>query len=252
MATQGDTIGRMAETEPAPAETSASAATHSEEMAAGLAHEVRNQLNSLQIHLGVLEQELAQDAPACVSALARVRRMARSLASLDDVVTDFLHLSRPSRLVREPVDVGLLLAELAAFLSPEFAARGVSLESDVEHGPRTVEADGPELRRLVFNLAINALEATPSGGRVRIETARSGDALVLTVRDTGAGVPAELAARLFEPFVSGRPGGTGLGLAIARRIAEQHGGSITHASTPDRGTSFEVRLPLRAAQPTHA
>ncbi len=222
------------------------ASGHSEEIAAGLAHEVRNQLNSLQIHLGVLEQELAQDPPASASALARVQRMARSLAALDDVVTDFLHLSRPLRLAREPVDLAVLLAELAAFLSPEFAARGVRLVIDAERGPRTVEADAAELRRLIFNLAINALEATPSGGRVHIETETRGDELALAVRDTGAGVPDELRTNVFEPFVTGRPGGTGLGLAIARRIAEQHGGTIGFTSQVGQGTAFEVHLPLRA------
>jgi signal transduction histidine kinase len=227
---------------------SAPAAARSEEIAAGLAHEVRNQLNSLQIHLGVLEQELAQEPPASASALARVRRMARSLSALDDVVTDFLHLSRPLRPAHTPVDICVLLSELAAFLSPEFAARGVTLEIDTERGPCVVEGDGAELRRLVFNLAINALEATPAGGRVRVETAARGDVWLLAVRDTGAGVPAELQGRLFEPFVSGRPGGTGLGLAIARRIAEQHGGSITHASPAGQGTTFEVRLPLQPSR----
>jgi signal transduction histidine kinase len=214
-----------------------------EELAAGLAHEVRNQLNSLQIHLGVLEQEVSDlAAERAAPVVERVRRMARAVSELDDFLTDFLRLAHPAQLLREPLDLRPLITELASFLTPEFAARGVALVTELAEGVDRASADRPQLRRALLNLVLNALQATPPGGRVTIRADRRPDAVSLTVRDTGAGVPAELRARLFEPFVSGRPGGTGLGLAIAQRAVEQHGGTIELDSGP-AGSAFTIVLP---------
>jgi len=222
-----------------------------EELAAGLAHEVRNQLNSLQIHLGVLEQEVSElVADAASPIVERVRRMVRAVSELDDFLTDFLRLARPARLAREPIPLHPLITELAAFLAPEFAARGVSLLTELAQDASSVNADRPQLRRALLNLALNALQATPAGGRVIIGTARRAGSVGLSVRDTGQGVPLDLQPRLFEPFVSGRPGGTGLGLAIAQRAVEQHGGTIEVESGPG-GSAFTIVLPDVEPGSTH-
>lgn len=220
----------------------------SEDMAAGLAHEVRNQLNSLQLHVQILEQELGErPSEAGQGVLDRLHRMTRALDELDDFLSEFLRLAHPPPVVPETIALGALLRELVTFLAPEFAAGGVSLETDLASGAEEVRADAPQLKRAVLNLALNALAATSKGGRVTIETRKREGCLRIAVRDTGSGIAPELVPHLFEPFVVGRPGGVGLGLPIASRIVEQHGGRIEVESERGRGSAFTVVLPLRAA-----
>jgi two-component system, NtrC family, sensor histidine kinase HydH len=213
-------------------------------MAAGLAHEVRNQLNALQLHVQILEQELGERlSDAGSEALDRLHRMTRALDELDDFLSEFLRLAHPPPVIPETIALAPLLRELVTFLGPEFAARGVALETDLARGADETRADGPQLKRALLNLALNALSATPKGGRVTIETRRREGTTRIAVRDTGSGIAPELRPHLFEPFVVGRPGGVGLGLPIASRIVEQHGGRIEVESTPGRGSVFTVVLP---------
>ncbi len=219
----------------------------SEDMAAGLAHEVRNQLNSLQLHVQILEQELGErPAEAGQGVLDRLHRMTRALDELDDFLSEFLRLAHPPPVVPRPIALAPLLRELATFLAPEFAARGVALLTDLAGDADALTADGPQLKRAILNLALNALAATREGGRVTLETRRSEGATRIAVRDDGSGIAPELRSQLFQPFVVGRPGGVGLGLPIAARIVEQHGGWIEVVSEPGRGSVFTVVLPQRS------
>jgi signal transduction histidine kinase len=220
----------------------------SEDMAAGLAHEVRNQLNSLQLHVQIVEQELKErPSEAGAGVFDRLHRMTRALDELDDFLSEFLRLAHPPPVVPEPIALGPLLRELATFLAPEFAARGVALETELGSGAEQAYADAVQLKRAVLNLVLNALAATPKGGRVRIETREREDGTRIAVRDNGSGITPELAPRLFEPFVFGRPGGVGLGLPIASRIVEQHGGRIELESELGKGSVFTIVLPARDA-----
>ncbi len=216
-----------------------------ESLAAGLAHEIRNQLNSLQLHVQILSDELAENAapPPC---LDRLHRMSRSLDELEDFLSEFLRLARPLPVVPEPIGLGGLLRELVTFLEPEFAARGVKIETSLAATAEKARADAAQLKRAVLNLALNALAATPRGGRVAIETSRREGATRIAVRDTGSGIAPGLRPHLFEPFVSGRPGGVGLGLAIAARIVERHGGRIEVDTELGRGSVFTIVLPAVA------
>jgi signal transduction histidine kinase len=219
----------------------------SEDMAAGLAHEVRNQLNSLQLHVQILEQELGErPSEAGQGVLDRLHRMTRALDELDDFLSEFLRLAHPPPVEPETIALAPLLLELVTFLAPEFAARGVALETDLASGAEQARADAPQLKRAILNLALNALAATPQGGGVTIETREREGSVRIAVRDTGSGIAPDLQPHLFEPFVVGRPGGVGLGLPIASRIVEQHGGRIEVESELGRGSVFTVVLPLRA------
>jgi signal transduction histidine kinase len=220
----------------------------SEDMAAGLAHEVRNQLNSLQLHVQILEQELGErPSETGQGVLDRLHRLTRALDELDDFLSEFLRLAHPPPVVPETIALAPLLRELVTFLAPEFAARGVVLETDLAGGAEQARADAPQLKRAVLNLALNALAATPKGGRVTIETRRREGSARIAVRDNGSGIAPDLVPHLFEPFVVGRPGGVGLGLPIASRIVEQHGGRIEVESELGRGSVFTVVLPARSA-----
>lgn len=215
-----------------------------EAIAAGIAHEVRNPLNALQINLGILEQELSEIVPDRSRHVFEViGRIAGELRSLDNFVTEFLRFARPPRPKLEPVDVRALLADLATFIGPECARKGVSLSLAVEGGPETVAADGFQLKHAVLNLVLNALQATSGGGSIAIRTGGDSERLTITVRDTGEGIAEETLGRVFEAFFTTREGGTGLGLPIARRIVEAHGGTLAVRSRVGEGTVARISLP---------
>jgi signal transduction histidine kinase len=217
-----------------------------EAIAAGIAHEVRNPLNALQINLGILEQELAEIVPDRNSHVFQViGKIAGELRSLDNFVTEFLRFARPPRPKPEPVAVHPLLADLATFIGPECARKGVLLSLAVAGGPETVAADGFQLKHAVLNLVLNAIQATAGGGVITIEAGGDAETLEIVVRDTGEGMGEEILPRVFDAFFTTREGGTGLGLPIARRIVEAHGGTLAVRSREGEGTIACISLPAR-------
>ncbi len=215
-----------------------------EAIAAGIAHEVRNPLNALRINLTILEQELSEILPDRSRHVYEViARIAGELRSLDDFVTEFLRYAGPPRLRRDRVIVRALLEDLATFISPECASKGVALSLSVEQGPEAAFADGFQLKHALLNLVLNAVQATPAGGTIVITTGGSLRELEITVADTGEGIPADVLPRAFEAFFTTREGGTGLGLPIARRIVEAHGGRLAIESHAGRGTVARISLP---------
>lgn len=218
-----------------------------EDLAAGVAHEVRNPLNSLQINVRILEQELADLVPDRTAHVFTVLgKIAGELKRLDDFVSEFLRFARPPRLNLERLPVRPLLTDLAAFMAPECAKKGVQLSLALDVGPATALLDGFQLKQAVLNLLLNALQATEEGGSIVIETAEDNGRLIISVRDNGEGIPEEVQGKIFSVFFTTREGGTGLGLPIVRRIVESHGGSVEIVSTPGRGTTASLILPMGA------
>ena len=215
-----------------------------EAIAAGIAHEVRNPLNALQINLEILEEEISEVVPDRNSHVFEViGKIAGELRSLDNFVTEFLRFARPPRLNRQPVAVRLLLADLVTFVGPECSRKGVSVSLAVEGGPETVVVDGFQLKHAVLNLVLNALQATPKGGAIAIEAGGDDRALEIRVRDGGEGMSEGVLPRAFDAFFTTREGGTGLGLPIARRIVEAHGGRLDLQSREGEGTLATLSLP---------
>jgi signal transduction histidine kinase len=214
-----------------------------ETLAAGVAHEVRNPLNSVQINLSILEkelQELVPDRDAHVFVL--LRKIAGEIKRLDDFVSEFLRFARPPRLNPERLPVRSLLGDLAAFIAPECSQKGVELALELG-GPETVVVDGFQMKQALLNLVLNALQATPRGGRIVIATSGDAHAVRIAVRDDGEGMPPEVQDRAFTPFFTTREEGTGLGLPLVRRIALEHGGRVEIASRPGTGTTVTLVLP---------
>jgi two-component system sensor histidine kinase HydH len=137
--------------------------------------------------------------------------------------------------------------EIRQLVEPQARAAGIVLEQAIPATLPEVRADRDRLKQVLLNLVLNALEAMPSGGRLGLEAAVSPSGLVLTVADTGGGIPPELLPRVFEPYVTTKTRGLGLGLAIARRIVEAHGGRIEAESRAGQGTRFRVTLPRDGA-----
>ena len=214
-----------------------------ETLAAGVAHEVRNPLNSVQINLSILEQELLESLPDRDAHVFKVlRNIAAEIKRLDDFVSEFLRFARPPRLNVERLPVRPLITDLAGFITPECSKKGVTLDLDLR-GPASASLDGFQLKQAILNLVLNALQATPRGGHVTVRTTGDKSRLLVAVIDDGEGMSPETRKQALTPFFTTREGGTGLGLPLVRRIAEQHGGSLEVSSTPGEGTTVTMLFP---------
>jgi two-component system sensor histidine kinase HydH len=217
-----------------------------ETLAAGVAHEVRNPLNSVQINLSILEQELLELLPNRDAHVFEVlRKIAGEVKRLDDFVSEFLRFARPPRSNLQRLPVRHLIADLAAFIAPECSKKGVTLDLDLR-GPESAMLDGFQLKQAILNLVLNALQATSAGGHVTVRTAEGKSQLVVSVVDDGEGMSPETREKALTPFFTTREDGTGLGLPLVQRIAEQHGGSVEIRSAPGEGTTVTMVFPAPA------
>jgi two-component system sensor histidine kinase PilS (NtrC family) len=212
------------------------------QMAASLAHEIRNPLSSISGSAEVLltGPDVSDDQQRLLEIIKRESRR------LSNTLQQFLVQARPAP-PRAPVDVAPLVAEAVALLRNGAEVRpGHRIEYEAGPGPHLCRADPDQIVQIFWNLARNGLEAMPQGGVLGVRLRSADGELVLSVRDQGGGIGRDEQARLFEPFRSTSPKGTGLGLAIVYRIVRQHRGDIDVRSEPGRGTEVEVRLPLAA------
>ncbi len=247
VANPADELGRLARTLNAMIGRLERSFAEVRRFTADASHELRTPLTAIRTEA---EVALARPLPE-----AEYRQLLGSILEECDRLTrltdQLLALAREdaasARQAREPVDLASLAEDVAETLRPLAEARGLRLDLKAE-GPLVIRGDGPRLRQVLFNVLDNALKYTPEG-TVTIQVARRGQAAVLTVQDTGIGIPAEHLPRVFDRFYrvdkarSREQGGTGLGLSITRSIVTAHGGMIELASTPGRGTTCTVMLP---------
>jgi two-component system, NtrC family, sensor histidine kinase PilS len=213
------------------------------EMAAQLAHEIRNPLGAISGSAQVLmgERDMSDEERHLLRIITRESKR------LSETLNQFLYNARPNPVGAGPVDLGPLLDEMVTLLrnSPEVQpSHRITLEKD--NRPYVCMADADQILQVLWNLARNGLEAMPDGGALTISLARRAEAMVLSVRDQGKGIAGDDHRRIFEPFQTQSRVGTGLGLAIVYRIVKEHSGDINVRSAPGHGTVFEVHLPLVA------
>jgi len=210
------------------------------EMAAQLAHEIRNPLGSISGSAQVLmgESNISEEQERLLAIITRESKR------LSETLNHFLYQARPALPPSGPVDIGRAVEEAVTLLrnGPE-VREGQTVEFEADAGPHVCLADPDQIKQVFWNLARNGLEAMPAGGVLQVRLSCRGDDLVLSVRDQGRGMGRDAQQRVFEPFHSETPMGTGLGLAIVYRIVREHRGDITIRSAPARGTEVEVRLP---------
>jgi len=225
-------------------------------MTAGLSHEIRNPLNAAALQLTVLERRL-QKLPAATQGplLEPLTLVKDEIRRLDHILEDFLQFARPREFVARPIETGPVVARVLDLLGGEAERRGIEVERDLDPGAAlpAVAGDEERLRQVLVNLTLNALEATPDGGTIRVGCAaepphpdRPDDLgrVAISIEDTGPGVEATLRDRIFEPFFTTKAKGSGLGLSIVHAIVAQHGGTI-HVEEGDKGGArFVLRLPL--------
>jgi PAS domain S-box-containing protein len=211
-------------------------------MAALVAHEVKNPLAGLSGALQVLRGR----RPANDPEIAVIDNMLGSIRALDHLVRDLLVLGRPIHLQCAPVEIGSVIGDALEVVGNDACLTGHRTTVTAEEPSPVVYADRELLGNVFRNLLLNAGQAMPEPGCIDIRISHSGAMCSVTVADTGPGIPAALAPRIFEPFVSGRKAGTGLGLAISRRIARLHGGDVALLPAGGTGATFLVTVPLHA------
>ncbi|MFM1919548.1 MAG: hypothetical protein RLZZ303_1182, partial [Candidatus Hydrogenedentota bacterium] len=201
-------------------------------LAAGVAHDVRNPLNAIKL----LSSHAIDTLPDTESSAARHLRTIRSeVDRLEDIVSSFMSLAKERELSPEPAKLDALLEECAHLLQQEAESRGVALVRDLRAGDTLLLLDAREWKRAIMNVLLNALQACAAGGRVRLFSRLTDAACVVEVRDDGPGLSRAELERVFEPYYTTKPGGTGLGLSITRGIIEEHGGSIEMTSIEGQG-----------------
>jgi signal transduction histidine kinase len=223
----------------------------------GVAHEVKNPLNAMTIHLELLKQKLAA-VPEVVTVPAgppggvgprvdlskHVNIISSEIRRLDEVVNGFLKFARPDELKLQPVQLSALISDVVTTALPEADARGVTIKTECPGNLPAINADPGMLGQALLNLAINACQAMPSGGSLKIGC-RPDDRgrVVVDVEDTGVGIPPEHLSRIFDLYFTTKKEGSGIGLSMVYRIVQLHDGEVEVQSTPGRGTRFRLMFP---------
>lgn len=220
---------------------------------ARFAHEIRNPLSSLDIHVQLLDEDLAQLAPQMrEKIMGRFEIIHGELRRLENVVEQFIRLAGPSELDLATVEVAEIVRHVCQLLQPEAAARDIEITVQLGDDLGPIAADGGRLTQALLNLLINALQAIERRGRIVVRARPTKDDLVvIEVEDSGPGVPIEKQATIFEPYFSTKSEGSGLGLWIAQQIATAHGGAIRVANASGGGALFALLIPLRKPEPGH-
>lgn len=215
-------------------------------LAAGVAHELGNPLNSLAIHLQLLDRKLRDRDPALHKELADLLRTSQGeVERLDFIIEQFLGAVRPTEPALVPCNLNTLVRESLEFLGTELADRGISLSFQPQPQLPDMPMDGGQIKQAIYNVVRNAAQAVaPGTGEIHIHTAFDDFAASLTIADNGPGITPTQMARLFTPYHTTKSSGHGLGLLIVRRIAREHGGDISIESGGEGGTTVVLRLPF--------
>ena len=242
-------------------------------LTAGIAHEVKNPLNAMMIHLELLRTKIRSGAlsvvrepepiaasthplsiapvqrpqalpPAVQGALEHVEIIESEIRRLDEVVQGFLKFTRPDELRLQPVSIASIVDEILPVVAPEAQKNNVRLLTDCAPSAPKVNGDAGMLRQVFLNLAINGVQAMPNGGTLRISCSQAATGRVaIQVEDTGVGIPPESLGKIFDLYFTTKDHGTGIGLSMVYRIVQMHDGEVEVQSTPGSGTTFRVLLP---------
>jgi signal transduction histidine kinase len=211
------------------------------QLAAGIAHEIRNPLTSINI----LIHSLTENLPAEDSRGEDLKVIGEEVDRMNEIVDQFLRFAKPAPPHFEKGKVLPICADVLQLLKPQMEKQGISVEQKFQSLPSLL-MDREQLKQVILNLLLNAIQAMPTGGRLILNGQMSGDGqwIQLSVQDSGIGIPSEDFNKLFDPFFSTKEGGIGLGLSIVHRIIDQHHGRIEVESSPGKGTVFTIWLPI--------
>ena len=216
-------------------------------LAAGVAHEIGNPLNSLHIHLQLMERKIRKlsDENARDELQDSVRIAKEEITRLDYIITQFLRAIRPAPLEAQPENLNDIVRESIAFLDPEIKDRDIIVETELRPDLPLLEVDRNQLKQAFYNVIKNAFQAMKSEGILHIKTDFDDRHVLVVFTDTGGGISPEDMSKIFDPYFTTKASGSGLGLMIVRRIVREHGGEIDIVNNEGRGISLTIRLPLR-------
>jgi signal transduction histidine kinase len=213
-------------------------------LAAGVAHEIGNPLNSLHIHLQLMQRKAEELDDHAKAEFQQSIDVARSeVRRLDSIVTQFLRAIRPSQPRPHPENVNTIVEEAVRFFTPEIQDRDIVVEQELRADLPLLQLDREQMKQAFYNVIKNSLEAMRRHGTLRIRTDVDETHVIVRFVDTGGGMSAENLSRVFEPYFTTKPSGTGLGLLIVRRIVREHGGELSIESSQGKGLTLKIRLP---------
>ena len=225
---------------------------------AGVAHEVKNPLNAMTIHLELLKQKLARQPAIAGAGPARsgdglpsppdvtkhVDIIGKEIRRLDEVLNGFLKFARPDELKLQPVRLASLISDIQTSVGPEASRRNVTMKVDCPDSLPEINADPGMLSQALLNLALNACQAMPDGGTLKISCRTAPRRRVeIDIEDTGIGIPPDHLGRIFDLYFTTKEKGSGIGLSMVYRIVQLHDGEVEVQSTPGRGTRFRLTFP---------
>jgi two-component system, sporulation sensor kinase E len=214
-------------------------------LAAGVAHEIGNPLNSLHIHLQLMQRSVQKLHDGEKAELEKSIDVARSEVNrLDSIVTQFLKAIRPSRPQLRPENVNTIVEEAVRFFTPELQDRGIAVEQELRSDLPLLQLDRDQMKQAFYNVIKNSVEAMHSHGALRIRTDLADTHVIVRFEDSGGGMSAENLSRVFEPYFTTKASGSGLGLLIVRRIVREHGGELSIESSQGKGLTLTIRLPF--------
>lgn len=209
-------------------------------LAARVAHDIRNPLASMKIHAQLLEPRVRGDARSGTL----INAVLDDINQVESVIRDLIELARPGAIRRMPADMNALLRTVLRQLDARLIHRKVGVELDLAERLPLVNIDTERFAQALLNVFVNAIDAMPNGGTLGVRTRATGDHVVIDIEDDGVGIDADILDRVFDPFVSSKPGGVGLGLVNAKAVVDSHGGRIALAPRQPRGTRAMMTLPL--------
>ncbi len=216
-------------------------------LAAGVAHEIGNPLNSLYLNLQILERACNDNEnPITLEDSCEMIKDCRAeVERLDNIITSFLSAIRPGNPEFNPVDLRQLILETIDFVRPELSDRDIRVECQWAENLQAVHGDAKQLKQAFFNLIKNAFQAMPIGGELYVSANTTASYTTLNFSDTGKGITASQMADLFTPFKTNKPDGNGLGMMIIERVLREHGAEFAVNSNPDEGTNIEIKFPRK-------
>ena len=214
-------------------------------LAAGVAHEIGNPLNSLNIHLQLMERKVRKlDGPVKKELQEAITISRAEITRLDSIVTQFLQAIRPSRPQLQPENVNTIVEEAVRFFAPEIEDRDIVVEQELRSDLPLLELDRDQMKQAFYNVIKNSFEAMKRRGILRIRSDMDATHVSVSFTDTGGGMSAESLSHVFEPYFTTKSSGSGLGLLIVRRIVREHGGEMAIESNEGKGLTLTIRLPF--------
>jgi signal transduction histidine kinase len=210
-------------------------------VAAQVAHEVRNPLAGLLLYSEHLKGKIDGKLPNGDAIL--IDKIIDTINNLAATTEQILNFARPVTLAPRRVDLNEVVRDVIQLLSTEISAHSVETKLELDSSPVAGMLDEPSIRATTLNLVLNAVQAMPAGGHLTVSTSRNGDKLLMSIKDTGAGMSADQIKQIFEPFSTTKSRGLGLGMPYAQKIIQQHGGHIVVESQPGKGTDVRIELP---------